>query len=83
MTPIAKKVLGAIADYTREVGYPPTIRELATLFKYRSTNTVAFHLDNLRRDGLLTRTNTHRSTRLTMAGRAALRDGEWRSEVRP
>lgn len=47
------QLLSCIDDYTRENGYPPTIRELCALLGYRSTSSVHAYIRQLQEDGLL------------------------------
>jgi repressor LexA len=53
-----KEILKAIQDFAKEYGYPPTIREIARATGLKSTKAVKVHLDNLAREGLITRIAT-------------------------
>ena len=50
-----REILSFIEDFTRERGYPPTIREIGKAFSIASTNGVRFHLHKLEKQGLLKR----------------------------
>jgi repressor LexA len=57
-----KAVLDAIAGFIAEKGYSPSFPEIATLCNYTSLATVAKHVNNLERKGLIASTpNTARS----------------------
>lgn len=47
-------VLAAIAQYSRENGYPPSVRELVALVGASSTSVIDHHLRRLRRAGRVT-----------------------------
>jgi hypothetical protein len=65
--------LRAIADFTDEHGFPPTIREICILVGVLSNNAVGETLRALRRKGLLMFVDrTARSIELTAAGFAAI-----------
>lgn len=51
----ARQILSYIQDYSREHGFPPTIREIGTAFGISSTNGVRYYLNLLSRDGHLKR----------------------------
>ncbi len=53
LTPRQQKILELVRDFSTENGYPPTVRELCRLAGVSSPDTVQYHLDNLRRKGLL------------------------------
>jgi len=53
-----EQVLKAIQDFVRDYGYPPTIREIARIVGLKSTKGVKVHIDNLARDGLITKIGT-------------------------
>ena len=48
-----EKILEFIREYVSENGYAPSIREIGQAVGLRSTATVAYHLEQLRRKGLL------------------------------
>jgi repressor LexA len=50
-----RKILAFIQRFTREKGYPPTIREIGHEFKISSTNGVRYHLNLLEKGGHLKR----------------------------
>jgi repressor LexA len=51
----AREILDFIRTFTRDKGYPPTIREIGKAFHIRSTNGVRYYLGLLEKDGHLTR----------------------------
>lgn len=51
----AREILSFIQLYSRERGYPPTIREIGHAFHISSTNGVRYYLDLLERAGSLKR----------------------------
>ena len=51
----AREILQFIRAFTRERGYPPTIREIGKAFGISSTNGVRYHLNILEREGRLSR----------------------------
>lgn len=51
----ARQILSYIQDYSREHGFPPTIREIGTAFSISSTNGVRYYLNLLSREGHLKR----------------------------
>jgi len=51
----AREILSFIQLYSREKGYPPTIREIGHAFHISSTNGVRYYLDLLERAGSLKR----------------------------
>lgn len=51
----AIKILDYITQYIEAHGYAPTIREIAEGCGFRSTSTVAYHLNALEGAGLITR----------------------------
>lgn len=51
----AHEILSFVKRFTRERGYPPTIREIGAEFKIRSTNGVRYYLTMLERSGQLKR----------------------------
>ena len=51
----AREILQFIRAFTRERGYPPTIREIGKAFAISSTNGVRYHLNILEREGRLSR----------------------------
>ena len=57
MSDRGKEILGYIQRFSRDHGYPPTIREIGKAFSISSTNGVRYHLQNLERAGSIVRTN--------------------------
>jgi repressor LexA len=55
VTRAQRRVLDAITKYTRERGFPPTVRELCRLVGSTSTSTVYAHLNALQRKGFIHR----------------------------
>jgi len=51
----AREMLTFIRRFTREKGYPPTIREIGEEFGISSTNGVRYHLSRLEKSGMLKR----------------------------
>jgi len=51
----AREILSFVKRFTREHGYPPTIREIGSEFKIRSTNGVRYYLTLLEKSGQLKR----------------------------
>lgn len=51
----AREILGFIRRFTREKGFPPTIREIGEAFEISSTNGVRYHLSRLEKSGHLRR----------------------------
>ena len=51
----AREILGFIRAFTREKGYPPTIREIGKAFHITSTNGVRYYLNILQKEGRLQR----------------------------
>ena len=51
----AGKILAFIQRFTRERGFPPTIREIGEAFEISSTNGVRYYLNMLEKDGQLKR----------------------------
>lgn len=67
------QVLDYINDCVRARGYPPTHRQIADHFGWVSANSSQFHVEALRRKGLLAHEpGQHRSTYITAAGHRAL-----------
>ncbi len=50
-----REILSFIEDFTRERGFPPTIREIGKAFSIASTNGVRYHLTLLEKQGMLKR----------------------------
>lgn len=57
-------ILRFILHYTRENGYPPTIREIGNQFGISSLRGVTVHLDALQRKGYIEREHKSRSIRV-------------------
>lgn len=53
LTPKQQKIYDFIRDFSRDYGYPPTVREIGEHLGLKSPSTVKFHLDNLRSTGLI------------------------------
>lgn len=58
MTPRREMVLRFIDEKTRELGFPPSIREIGEAIGVHSTNGVAEHLVRLERYGFIIRSRT-------------------------
>lgn len=50
-----QRILDFIKQYSSENGYPPTVREIASHFGYRSTKNVFVHLKDLEESGAIKR----------------------------
>ena len=46
-----------ICTYTEQNGYAPSVRDIQSEFKFKSTSTVAYHLDKLENKGYIQRAN--------------------------
>lgn len=55
LTDRQQQVLDVISSFTREHGYPPTVREIGDKLGIRSGNGVACHLKSLESKGAITR----------------------------
>lgn len=65
LTKAQKTIMQFIVDYTREHGYPPTLREIQqNTGMVRSLRGVAIHLDALQRKGYIERGSQARSIRI-------------------
>jgi repressor LexA len=65
LTPRQKEILDFIESFVKERGYPPTQREIARAFGFRSLGTVQNYLVRLEREGALSRDwNARRGLRL-------------------
>lgn len=53
LTPKQQRIYDFIRTFTRQMGYPPTVREIGQHVGVRSPSTVKYHLDHLRQAGLL------------------------------
>ena len=53
----AKEILTYLQNFSRENGYPPTIREIGEAFEITSTNGVRYYLEMLEKAGHLKRTS--------------------------
>lgn len=53
LTPKQQRVYDFIRTFTRQTGYPPTLREIGHNLGISSTSTVKYHLDKLRIAGLI------------------------------
>ena len=51
LTPKQQRIYDFIRTFTRQTGYPPTLREIGQNVGVRSPSTVKYHLDNLRAAG--------------------------------
>ncbi len=51
------KILNYISDFTEKMGYPPTVREIAEGFAIKSTSTVQYYLEKLRKNGDIAQSN--------------------------
>ena len=53
LTPKQQRIYDFIRTFTRQMGYPPTVREIGQHVGVRSPSTVKYQLDHLRQAGLL------------------------------
>ena len=53
MTPRQEAMVGVIEGYWAQHNYAPTLREIATVMGYASTQPVAYHLGILREQGIV------------------------------
>ena len=51
LTPKQQRIYDFIRTFTRQMGYPPTVREIGQHVGVRSPSTVKYHLDHLRQAG--------------------------------
>jgi len=72
-TPRQQAILDVIAEFTREHGYPPSVREIGERVGLSSSSTVQSHLKTLERRGLIKRDPTK--------PRALVRDGAHAPDV--
>lgn len=72
MTPRRRQVLAAIDTLRRQLGYPPTVREIGQAVGLASSSTVHRYIDRLQRLGLIAHEGLPRTLRLTEAGRREL-----------
>jgi repressor LexA len=81
-SPYRAEILAEIARYADEHSYPPSVREIAGAVGLHTTSHVNYLLNQLARDGLLTRTPmVSRGLALTDAGRAWLAERATVAEV--
>ncbi len=70
LTESQRQILRFLATFTKESGFPPSVREIAEAMDWTSTNAVTEQLQRLEKHGLLTRqVMVARSTVLTSAGK--------------
>lgn len=55
LTPKQNQIYDYISDYTRQRGYPPSVREIAAAVGLKSPSTVHFHLKAMEAAGVVTR----------------------------
>jgi len=71
-TPRQQAILDVIRDFTREHGYPPSVREIGERVGLSSSSTVQCHLRTLEKKGLIRRDPT--KPRALVSGSDATRD---------
>ena len=64
LTKRQEEILRHVVDYTRDSGYPPSIREIGSKFGIGSLRGVTVHLDALEKKGYIERANTPRSIKV-------------------
>ena len=52
-TPKQQQICAFVREFSREYGYPPTVREIGEHLGLKSPSTVKFHLDKLRSGGFI------------------------------
>ncbi len=65
------EILSFIVSFQNEIGYPPTLREIATQFKMKSTFGVKRHLDALAKKGMI-KVENNTSRGITVLSQVAL-----------
>lgn len=77
-----QKLMRFIHEFTRDEGYPPTLREMARSLGAVSPTAALDHLNSLVRKGLVRRrANVSRGTALTAEGQCLVRDISLRSQL--
>jgi repressor LexA len=71
-TPRQQAILDVIRDFTREHGYPPSVREIGERVGLSSSSTVQCHLRTLEKKGLIRRDPT--KPRALVSGSDSIRD---------
>jgi len=61
LTKTQREILDFLVEHIRQVGYPPTIREIAKKFKLRGPRAPKEHLDTLERKGYIKRSRGART----------------------
>ena len=67
------RILNFIQEFTRENGYPPTVREIQRAFGLASPRAVQYHLEVLEREGLIERI-PHTVRGIQLPGREPVQD---------
>ena len=67
------RILNFIREFTRENGYPPTVREIQRAFGLASPKAVQYHLEALDREGLIERVS-HTVRGIHLPGREPVQD---------
>ena len=67
------RILNFIQEFTRENGYPPTVREIQRAFGLASPRAVQYHLEALEREGLIERVS-HTVRGIHLPGREPVQD---------
>lgn len=71
LTEVQERVLRFVMKFARLNGFPPTQTEIGRALGYKSSNSVALHLETLVRKGYVQRKpNTARGIRLTDSAKA-------------
>lgn len=75
LTPKQREIYEFIMDFSRERGYPPSVREIGQAVGLKSPSTVHFHIKGLENAGVLTKAaGKTRAMTLTEEGESARRD---------
>lgn len=61
LTPKTNEVFNIIVQLVEEKGTWPTIRQIASACNFRSTNTASYHLDRIKRVGLIEKDDNGRA----------------------
>ena len=67
LSPMRQRILDYVTAFTRENGYPPTVREICDAVGLRSPSTVHSHLKILQEGGFLEKSD-HKTRALSVRG---------------
>jgi len=60
------EILRFINKHTKEKGWPPTVREIQTALDISSTSVVSYHINSLKNDGYLVKTDEQQARALAL-----------------